>query len=103
MPDSSSRKSWVQFTAISMFLIISGGFFVYYSGRYKEVPGCLLFHDTVKCRQREQSIVSPIVVSRISDIVKKYNTSPLRTATRVAHIATKNPRLKLLNKFFKCK
>ena len=103
MADSSSRKSWVQYAVLSIFLVCSGGFFVYYSGSYKDVPGCLLFHDTDKCRQRERSIAPNIAGAAISNIFEKSKTNHLQTANCVANMATRNPRLKLLNKFFKCK
>lgn len=103
MADSSSRKSWIQFATLSIFLVFSGGYFYYSSGTYKEVPGCLLFHDTDKCRQRKQSISYPIIGSAFSRMLENAKTNHLRTANCVASMATRNPRLKLLNKFFKCK
>lgn len=101
MADSSYRKHWIQLASLSMFLVVSGIGFVYFSGRYKDVPGCRVFYERRVCEERSHSLT---VQRTIYAFWRSLYPSSVRVVGCGGKVITSRYRLlKPLNGMFKCK
>ena len=110
MANSSSQRSWVQVASWSLILLFFVGFFVYASGRYKDVPGCRLFYDQATCKDRSLKYHPRLIIYSVKAFGKSIfgnwstlNAPPERVIGCSGKLVTRIKPLKPLNGLFKCK